>query len=150
MIRHQWLLIVAIATALVGIYHLVAEHSGHAGRFAHAPMTMAAGVGWSLMSATPTEHSPAGPLAVNPVEASVALTAVLALHPCCGDSMDMVGHCCLAVLTTITALAAVLIFVTAWRRPGEPGHLRAGVGAVAARALPTGSVRFTQLCVLRR
>lgn len=150
MIRHRWLLIVAIAAALVGMHHLVAERSGHAGHSAHAPITMAAGIGSSLMSPTPTEPSAAGPLAVNPVEASVALAAVPAPHSCCGDSMDVVGHCCLAVLTTITALTAALIFVTAWRRPWEPGHLLAGVGADAARAPPTGSVRLTQLCVWRR
>lgn len=150
MIRHRWIWIVAIAAALVGMHRLVAEHRGHAGPSAHAPMTLAAGVGSVLMSPTPTEHIPAGPLAVNPVEASVALTAVLASHTCCGDSKDMVGRCCLAVLTTITAVTAALMFVTAWRRRGWPGCLRAGVGAFAARAPPTGSVQCTQLCVLRR
>ena len=99
MIRHRWLLTVAIAAALVGM-HLVTEHRGYAGRFAPAPIIRAAGVGWSLVSPTLTADSPGGPLAVKPVQASLASTAVLASHPCCGVSMAMVGHCCLAVLTT--------------------------------------------------
>ena len=130
MTRHRWLLIVAIAAALVGMHHLVAEHRGHAGPSAHGPMTLAAGAGSVLISPTPTEHPPAGPLAVNPVKASVALTAVSASHPCCGDSRNMVEQGCLAVLTTITAVTAVLIVVTAWRRPAGPGHLRAGSAPV--------------------
>jgi hypothetical protein len=97
MIRNRWLLIVAIAAALVGMHHLVAEHRGHAGPFAHAPLTLAAGVGSLLMSPTPAERPPA-------------------------VASDQ----------------------------GGPGHLRAGVGAGAARAQPTGSVRCTQLYVLRR
>ena len=149
MIRHQWLLIVAIAAGLVGMHHLVAENSGHAGHSAPTPMTMAAGPGSSLMSPTPTEHADAGPLTVNPVVARTALASVLVRHPCCGDVMAMVGYCCLAVLTTISTLTGVLLFVAAWRRPWEPGHLLVGVSAVAARAPPIGSVRFTQLCVLR-
>jgi len=63
MIRHRWLLIVAIAAALVGMHHLAAEHRGHAARFAHAPMTLAAGIGSVLMSPTLTAHFPAGRLA---------------------------------------------------------------------------------------
>jgi hypothetical protein len=59
MIRHRWLLIVAIAAALVGMHHLVAERRGHAGPFAHAPLTLAAGVGSLLMSPTPPERPPA-------------------------------------------------------------------------------------------
>lgn len=146
MIRHRWLLTVAIAAALVGM-HLVTEHRGYAGRFAPAPIIRAAGVGWSLVSPTLTADSPGGPLAVKPVQASLASTAVLASHPCCGVSMAMVGHCCLAVLTTAPASAptASCMFVTAWPRPWRPEHLRAGVGAVAVRAPPTGSVRCTQL-----
>jgi hypothetical protein len=141
---------VTIAAGLVGMHHLVAEPSGHAGHSAHTtPMILAASPGSSLMSPTPTEHSHAGPLAVNPVEASVTATAVQASHPCCGDPRDL-GRCCFAVSTTISALTTVLIFVAAWRRPWGPGHLLVGVGAVAARAPPTDSVRFTRLCVLMR
>jgi hypothetical protein len=149
--RYHWLLSVTIAAGLVGMHHLAAEHNGHAGHSARTmPMTLAASPGSSLMSPTPTEHSHAGPLAVKPVEATVTATAVLGTHPCCGDPMDPVGHCCLTVLTTISPLTTVLIFAAAWRRPWEPGHLLAGVSAVAARAPPTDSVRLTQLCVLRR
>lgn len=148
-IRYQWLLIVAIAAGLIGMHHLVAGHGGQEGQSAHTPMTIAAGPGLSLMSPTPTEHSHAG-LAMNPVLARVAANPVLASHPCCCDPMDLVGHCCLAVLTAMTALAAALVLVTAWRRLWEPGHLLVGVGAVPARAPPTGSVRFIQLGVLRR
>jgi hypothetical protein len=148
--RYQWLLVVTIAAGLVGMHHLVAEPSGHAGHSAHTtPMILAASPGSSLMSPTPTEHSHAGPLAVNPVEASVTATAVQASHPCCGDPRDL-GRCCFAVSTTTSALTTVLIFVAAWRRPWGPGHLLVGVGAVAARAPPTDSVRFTRLCVLMR
>jgi hypothetical protein len=145
MIRHRWLLTVAIAAALVGMHHLVTEHRGHAGHFAPAPITRATGVGWSLMSSTLTADSPGGPPAVKPVQARLASTAVLVLHPCCGVSMAMVGHCCLAVSTTAPARTAASMFVTAWPRPWRPGHLRAGVGAVAVRAAPTGSVRCSQL-----
>jgi hypothetical protein len=132
------------------MYHLVAEHSGHAGRFAHASMTMAAGVGSSLMSATSTEHPLAGPPAVKPVEASVALTAVLASHPYSGDSIDMVGHCCLAVLTGHHHPRCRIDLcdgVAPARKAGVPARR---VGAVVVWALPTGSVRCTKLCLLRR
>ena len=81
--RYQWLLIVTTATGLVGMHHRVAEPTGHAGHSAHTtPTILAAGPGSSLMSPTPTEHSAAGPLAVNPVEARVTVTAVQASHPC--------------------------------------------------------------------
>jgi hypothetical protein len=149
MIRYQWFLIVAIAVGLIGMHHLVAEHGGHEGQSAHTTMIMTAGPGWSLMHPTPTEHSHARP-AVNPVGARVAAISVLASYPCSCDPTDMVGHCCLAVLTAMTALTAVLILGTAWRRLWEPGCLLVGVGAVPARAPPSGSVRFLQLGVLRR
>lgn len=135
MIRHQWLLIVAIAAGLIGMHHLVADPAGH----------MATGSGSTSMSTMPTERSHAGPVGINPVEARlVSISLVVSQADCC------VGHCCVAVLTALTGLATALIFVAAWRRPLEPGSLLAVIGALGARGPPTGCARFTQLCVLRR
>jgi hypothetical protein len=76
-------LIVTIAAGLVGMHHLVAEPTDIAGHSAHTtPTILVAGPGLSLTSPTPTEHSRAGPLAVNPVEARVTVTAGQASHPC--------------------------------------------------------------------
>ncbi|MEO7194382.1 MAG: hypothetical protein ABIZ05_06105 [Pseudonocardiaceae bacterium] len=144
MIRYQWFLIVAIAAGLVGMHHLVQPHTAHT-----MSMTMATSPESSLMSVTPTAHAHPGPMGGNTVGARSNSTSVVTSQPDCCDPMDTVGHCCLAVLTAITAFAASLVFAVAWRRPGELGHLPAALSALAARSPPTGSVRFTQLCVLR-
>ncbi|MDQ2790909.1 MAG: hypothetical protein DLM60_04060 [Pseudonocardiales bacterium] len=137
MIRHQWLLIVAIAAGLVGMHHLVADPAGHT-----MPMMVATDSG---STSIPTERSHAGPVGVNPVVPRlVSISVVVSQADCC------VGHCCVAVLTALTGLATALILVAAWRRPSEPGFLLAVVGALGARGPPTGCARFTQLCVLRR
>jgi hypothetical protein len=68
----------------------------------------------------------------------------------CDGCCDAMGHFCLAVLSAITALAVALIFAVGWRRPWELGSLLVAASMFVARAPPVGSVRFTQLCVLRR
>jgi hypothetical protein len=130
MIRHQWVLIVAIAAGLVGMHHLVHAQTVH-------PMAMA--------RATPTGHADPDPAGANAIEPRS--TSVGASQADCCDPLNMVGHFCLAVLTTITALTVALIFAG---RPSELGRLLAVLSVLAARAPPTGSVRFSQLCVLRR
>ncbi|MDQ2880795.1 MAG: hypothetical protein M3Y48_05915 [Actinomycetota bacterium] len=61
----------------------------------------------------------------------------------------MVGHFCLAVLTAITILAALIVAV-ARRRGLGPMNLLLDVSAVVARGPPLGCARRTDLCVLRR
>lgn len=146
MTRRQWLLIVVIAAGLVGMHHLLLVCTAHT-----TPMTIVTGPGSSPtvmppMSATPSQHADPDPARMNPAEA----TSVVTSQPDCVDPMDMVGHFCLAVLTTITTIAAALIVAVARCRPLEPGYLPVDLSAVAARAPPVGCARFTQLCVLRR
>ena len=141
MIRRQWLLVVAIVAGLVGMHHLITGHG--------MPMATATGSGSVSMSAAPAEHSHAGRLGIHPVEARlVSSSAGMSQADCCG-SMDMVGQCCLAVLTAVTALAAALMVAAVWRRVREPGYLLAALSALGARGPPIGCARFTQLCVLR-
>jgi hypothetical protein len=138
MARHQWLLIVAIVAGLIGMHHLVQAPPVHM-----TSLTMA--------SATHTEHADRDRAGLKPVEVRSMSTSVAASQPDCCDSMDIAGHCCLAVLTAaIAALAAALIMAAAQRRPLEPGYRLAAVSAVAARPPPIGSARLAQLCVLRR
>jgi hypothetical protein len=120
MIRHQWLLIVVITAGLIGMHHLVHVHTGHAG------------------------HSHPASIEGGPV--AVMSTAVS--HADCCDPMDMVGHLCLAVLTAITVMVAVVL-AAMWRRTLKLRSVLATVSAVAARAPPIGRPRLTQLCVLR-
>ena len=80
----------------------------------------------------------------------MAASSVLASHHRCCDPRDMLGHCCLTVLTATASIAALLILMAPWCRPRELGHLPAGVWAVATRAPPTGPARLTQFFVLRR
>ncbi|MGH3764838.1 MAG: DUF6153 family protein [Pseudonocardiaceae bacterium] len=134
MTRHQWLLTVAIAAGLVGMHHLVHSPTAH-------PM--------SMTSATHIGHSDPDPAGVDSVEMISASTPVVASRVDCCDPVHKMGHFCMAVLTTITALCAALLVAAAWRRPLEQGGLLAAASAVAARAPPAGSVRLTQLCVLR-
>lgn len=142
LIRRQWLLVVAIVAGLVGMHHLI---TGHGMSMAVTPDS-----GSVSMSAAPTEHSHASHLGIHPVEARlVSSSAGMSQADCCG-SMDMAGQCCLAVLTTVTALAAALMVAAAWRRVSEPGYLLVTLSAPGARGPPTGCARFTQLCVLRR
>jgi len=142
--RLQWLLIIAVSVGLVGMHHLLA-HTAHT-----MPMSMAASPGSSVTRVMPAEHAHPSSNGIIPGKAASTSTSVAASQPGCCDPMDMVGHFCLAVLTASTALSTALIFVVAWRGPLVPGSLLATVSVAAARAPPTGSVRFTQLCVLRR
>lgn len=142
LIRHQWLLVVAIVAGLVGMHHLITGHG--------MSMAAATGSGSISMSAVPAEHSQAGRLGIHPVEASLVSSSVgMSQADCCG-SMDMVGQCCLAVLTTVTALTAALMVAVAWRRVREPGYLLVALSALGGRGPPICCTRFTQLCVLRR
>jgi hypothetical protein len=145
LIRGQWLLVVAIVAGLVGMHHFVAGHTGHG-----MPMAVATGPQATLMGATPAGRSHVGRVGIHPVEARLVSTSAGMSPPDCCGSMDMMGQCCLAVLTAVTVLAAALMVAVAWRRVGEPGYLLVALSALGARGPPTGCARFTQLCVLRR
>lgn len=59
-------------------------------------------------------------------------------------------HLCLAVLTSLLVLAAVLLVaVLGWRRPRAPGPAESGSRTLGPHAPPSTSVRLAQLCVLR-
>jgi hypothetical protein len=132
MTRYQWLLIVIVA-GLVGMHHMV-----HLDAAQTTPMTLVAGL----------ESSSTGP--ARSVTTLHADPDSMAAQTGCCDPMDTVGHCCLAVLTAIAALASALIFVAARRRPLRPGRLLTAISAGAVRGPPTGCAGLTQLCVLRR
>jgi hypothetical protein len=142
LIRRQRLLVVAIVTGLVGMHHFITGHG--------MSMAVTTGSGSISMSAVPAEHSHAGRLGIHPVEASWVSSSVGMPQADCCASMDMVGQCCLAVLTTVIALAAALMVAAAWRRVREPGYLLVALSALGGRGPPIGCTRFTQLCVLRR
>jgi Family of unknown function (DUF6153) len=127
MMRHQWLLFVIIV-GLVGTHPLVPRHADHTK---------------AMASATPAAHPHPVPVI------SAAVPSPVVPHAGCCDPMDMIGHFCLAVLTAITAFAFVLILVALWRRLRTSGFVRAMVGAIVARAPPSGVPRLTRICVLR-
>lgn len=58
-------------------------------------------------------------------------------------------HSCLAVLSALTTLAVALMAVPACRLPAAVGPLRASLSTLITRAPPVGSLRLSQLCILR-
>lgn len=144
----QWLLIAALAAALVGMHHLAAD-PGSVHSTAHAyTVTSPEGAGASV------ECDPrgAGPRLASTLGEGVSVLSAATSPSGCSCMTAMLGHPCLAVLATAASLLPVM-WVLAAHAPqaaGVGGLSSSRAAALIAGAIPTSAVRLAELGISRR
>jgi hypothetical protein len=139
---HRWLVIVALAAGLIGMHHLIA-----------GPTAGPGGAHQHTMSATAAPPHPATPhtQATTGNEAPAATGESVGPEGSCPGMGGMMGHPCLAVLTTADTLIPTMAILPVATAPGDPPPpLNREFNPILARAPPTSAERLARLGVWRR
>jgi hypothetical protein len=151
--RAGWHRLLLMLSLVLGV---VIMHSTVAGRSAALPVVSSAattepGAGDPTGHSSPAVHSLLGGPREGALDAA-AMVAPTSRHGSSHDPMSALHdllHLCLAVLTALVVLTAVVRALGAVRRLRPTPTNSAGRPAVGPRAPPSTSVRLAQLCVLR-
>lgn len=150
---HRLLLMLSLVVGVVIMHSTVTGHSA-AVPVASSAATTQPGAGNPTGHSSPAVDSLRGVPGGGAMDA-VAMAAEAPMPDHGSSSRDPMSalhdllHLCLAVLTALVVLTAVVRALGVWRRLRPTPASSAGRPAVGPRAPPSTSVRLAQLCVLR-